>query len=136
MTEWIDAQLANESDNPLWCNLVFYEPDIYMALYPEALPCLLSFNFRQLFSLHLAKVDLSSQTSIDQFNLWLTANYYQLDSEDLQSPECQYFYHMEHYLEVEMPSTQIKRWVLQQLETLMPMAQALTSTLMAPLNQK
>lgn len=138
LLEWIYQQLAEEPDNLLWVNLVFYDPGVYFSLYPEQFPPLLPLSFKQAFALRLAHVDITSTDSIDMFNQWLFNNFYQSDYDDVpdypNTPECYYFYNLEDQLEYQSKA-QTLPWVRQQLQVLIPQAQQQAQQLLSILSQ-
>lgn len=76
--------------------------------------------------MHLAQVDINSIDSIDAFNRWLISIFYGSDYDEMpddpDTPECYYFYHLEHQLEYQSQEETLP-WIRQQLQLLIPEAQ-------------
>lgn len=132
LLEWIYEQLANEPDNLLWSNLVFYWPKIYLSLYPEKSPPLIQLSANQFFYLHLVNVDLSSQSSIDQFNDVLMTRFYTFEDDDMNASMRSYYYHLDDRLE-SLDKRDIDSWVIDQLSNMLSQAQAEVAKLLMPL---
>lgn len=126
LMDWVYQQLADEPDNLFWTNLIMYEPNVYFCLYTEQFPPLRPLSFKQAFALHLAQVDINSIDSIDAFNRWLISIFYGSDYDEMpddpDTPECYYFYHLEHQLEYQSQEETLP-WIRQQLQLLIPEAQ-------------